>query len=240
MCRASGKTKPRSVFTAKTKPASVFTAPSFPQVRASAQVSGVQGHSHAAASVDAVAAERAQDHSDADSQDLQGCEAEAPKRSPSATWRVCPYRPYPPPPKDLTFNCEFCPFRKICKSVTHYRSVRHQHRKFAHDGKGLPGLLLQPRLQRLPKRLSAGDWRCPLCPKGLRKAVVAQVTSSSLCQIRLRHWQTAHATEVSRKEWTALLKAQPKPKRPKQSTGAHAEDTQKRMLSWGDRLSVCR
>ena len=231
VCRASGKTKPRSVFTAKTKPASVFTAPSFPQVRASAQVSGVQGHSHAAASVDAVAAERAQDHSDADSQDLQGCEAEAPKRSPSATWRVCPYRPYPPPPKNLTFKCEFCPFRKVCKSVTHYRSVRHQHCKFAHDGKGLPGLLLQPRLQRLPKRLSAGDWRCPLCPKGLRKAVVAQVTSSSLCQIRLRHWQTAHATEVSRKEWTALLKAQPKPKRPKQSTGAHAEDTQKRMLT---------
>ena len=230
VCRASGKTKPRSVFTAKTKPASVFTAP-FPQVRASAQVSGVQGHSHAAASVDAVAAERAQDHSDADSQDLQGCEAEAPKRSPSATWRVCPYRPYPPPPKNLTFKCEFCPFRKVCKSVTHYRSVRHQHCKFAHDGKGLPGLLLQPRLQRLPKRLSAGDWRCPLCPKGLRKAVVAQVTSSSLCQIRLRHWQTAHATEVSRKEWTALLKAQPKPKRPKQSTGAHAEDTQKRMLT---------
>ena len=142
VCRASGKTKPRSVFTAKTKPASVFTAPSFPQVRPSAQESGVQGHSHAAASVDAVAAERAQDHSDADSQDLQGCEAEAPKSSPSATWRVCPYRPYPPPPKDLTFNCEFCPFRKFAKVFTHYRSVRHQHCKFAHDGKGLPGLPL--------------------------------------------------------------------------------------------------
>ena len=214
--RAAPHSRKRS---AQTRPAPSHPAPSQPiSSRVDVPPGRVQG-------------EGSGEHSDAESQDLQGCEVEAPKRLPSALWRACPYRPYPPPPKDLTFKCERCPFRKVCKSVSHYRCVRHQHCKQAHDGKGLPGRLLQPRLQRLPDRISAGDWRCPLCKEGLRKKVLAQISPSCLYQIRLQHWQAAHAKEVSRAAWTALLRAQPKPKRPKQWIDDHAKDCQKRKLT---------
>ncbi|CAE7304679.1 unnamed protein product, partial [Symbiodinium microadriaticum] len=105
--------------------------------------------------------------SDAESQDLQGCEVTAGKRAVCTTkWRDCPYKVLPKPPPDLVFKCKLCPFRKLCKSAAHYRGVRHKHDKQAHEGVSLPGPLLQPRMQRLPQKLSPGDWRCPLCKEG--------------------------------------------------------------------------
>ena len=171
--------------------------------------------------------------SDAESQDLQGCDFAAPKPASSSTWRVCPYKA-PPPPKDLTFKCKLCPFKKICKSAANFRVVRHKHTKKAHDGVGLPGPLLQPRMQRLPSRISTGDWRCPLCKEGLRKETLAMITKPVLCQIRLRHWKATHQKEVTREKWTALLKAQPKPKRPKllkEAAAAHVKACRSRALT---------
>ena len=208
-CCASGKTRPRSVFTAKTKGASVFTAPSASKASALAQVPEERGHSHTTVSADAVAAQRAQrktsraasarasskaqsfgsqvslipgrvpgQHHDArcqqvpgqmqeavsetESQDLQGCEAQADRAVVcTAKWRACPYRPLPKAPPDLVFKCELCPYRRICTSATQYCNIRHKHNRAAHDGVNLPGLLLQPRVQQTPQRLSPGDWRCP-------------------------------------------------------------------------------
>ena len=170
--------------------------------------------------------------SDAESQDLQGCEVTAGKRAVCTTkWRDCPYKVLPKPPPDLVFKCKLCPFRKLCKSAAHYRGVRHKHDKQAHEGVSLPGPLLQPRMQRLPQKLSPGDWRCPLCKEGLRREVMSQVTSSVLCRIRKNHWKANHKKEVTRKQWTALLKAQPKPQPRCKDVSAFAQASRLRALT---------
>ena len=154
VCRASAKTKPRSVFTTKTKAASVFTAPSFSQVRTSAQVSGAQGHSHAAASVDAVAAERVvarrtqvpgqvqETVSDATVGDLSDCDQQALETDGPAVprkLRKCAYRPVCPMPSDKIFRCKLCPFQKQVAGPESYKQLHHKHYRIYHGGEGLPG-----------------------------------------------------------------------------------------------------
>ena len=220
VCRASAKTKPRSVFTTKTKPASVFTASSFSQVRASAQVSGAQGHSHAAASVDAVAAERVlarctqvpgqvqEAVSDATVGDLSDCDQQALEADgpavPRKPLQKCAYRPVCPMPSDKIFRCKLCPFQQQVAGPESYKRMHHRHYRVFHGGEGLPGKFRGFSVKRLTAKDGKAFWKCPLCKQGISTQVRDQITKDVFADMRNRHREQRHA-KVPVEEWRRLM-----------------------------------
>ena len=78
-----------------------------------------------------------EDHSDADSQDLSGCELEAPVQRRKLA--PCSHRAPILRPADGVFRCRICPFTCASNSLAHFRLLNTQHYNRHHGGANASG-----------------------------------------------------------------------------------------------------
>ena len=153
------------------------------------------------------------DLSDADSQNLSGCELEAPVQRRKLA--PCSHRAPILRPADGVFRCRICPFTCASKSLAHFRLLNTQHYNRHHGGATLPGPLRRPKVGKVQGGATKRFWKCPLCPLGVSKEVRATITRHVFSQMREDHRQQHHP-KVPKADWTRMITSkQTGPKDPK-------------------------
>ena len=139
---------------------------------------------------------------DDDSQDLSGCEPEAPR---SKRLAPCSHRAPVLRPADGIFKCSLCPFHRATATLAQYRQVNTNHYKRHHAGATLPGKLLRPRVGKVAGGAKNRFWKRPKCSLGVSQEVRASITRhvfSAMCE----EHRLLHHPEVPKPEWTKLMK----------------------------------